>query len=64
MTRRPVRPYHSDRQIPPRVFDVIVEGKDVDIEVKYRKTYVTIPWREVEDQVNLAIEEEKRKVSK
>lgn len=63
MTRTQVRNYHSDKQIPPRVFDAVVDGDNVTIEVKFRKTIVTIPWEDVKYQVNQAIETEKKKHS-
>ena len=55
MIRKPVRDLRSDQNIPPRVFDVIVDGDRVDLEVKVdKKKLVTIPWKDVVYQVEAA----------
>lgn len=38
MIKKPIRNLHSEKQNPPRVFDVIVEGIEVNLEVKTDKT--------------------------
>ena len=55
MIRKPVRDLRSDKNIPPRVFDVIVDGERVELEVKVdKKKFVTIPWKDVVYQVEAA----------
>ncbi len=52
MIRKPIRNVRSLKDIPPRVFDVVVDGEKVDLEVKIGKnTYETIPWQDVVNQV-------------
>jgi len=59
MIKRPIRSLHSDKQNPPRVFDVIVEGDDVNLEVKTDKNrYEKIPWEDVVYQVEAAMKTE------
>ena len=54
MIRKPIRDLHSDQQVPPRVFDVIVDGDRVALEVKVdKKKFVTIPWKDVVYQVEI-----------
>lgn len=57
MIKRPIRNLHSDKQVPPRVFDVIVEDQLVSIEVKTDKRKIEkIPWEDVIHQVEAAIQ--------
>lgn len=54
--RTPVRNFHSGKNMPTRVFDVIVNGDRVDLEVKTDKNkYETIPWEDVVYQVGVAM---------
>ncbi len=55
MKKKAIRNIHSSRQIPPRLFDVIVEGENVDVEFKIGKNeYERIPWIEVVSLVEQA----------
>jgi len=55
LIRKPIRDLHSDQLVPPRVFDVIVDGECVALEVKVdKKKFVTIPWKDVVYQVEAA----------
>ena len=45
MIKKPIRNLHSEKQNTPRVFDVIVEGIEVNLEVKTDKNkYERISW--------------------
>ena len=55
MLRKQIYNLHSDKQQPPRFCDVIVEGKEVKLEIKTDKgKYESIPWDDVVYQVNAA----------
>ncbi len=55
MIKCPVRNLHSDKLIPPRVFDVIVDSENIDLEIKTDKnTFEKIPWKDVVYQVEAA----------
>ena len=55
MIKKPIRSLHSEKQNPPRVFDVIVEGIEVNLEVKTDKNkYERISWDDVVYQVEAA----------
>ncbi len=55
MVKRPIRSLHSNKQNPPRVFDVIVEDGEISLEVKTDKNkYEKIPWEDVVYQVEAA----------
>ena len=57
MVKKPIRNLHSEKQTPPRLFDVIVQDGKVDLEVKTDKNkYETIPWEDVVYQVEAAIQ--------
>ena len=59
MIRRPIRNLHSNRQMPPRFCDVVIEGDKVYLEQKKDKdNYVKIPWEDVVYQVEAAKSEE------
>lgn len=56
MIKTPVRNLHSDKDIPPRFCNVIVNGEDVTLEVKINKNkFETISWEDMQYQVNQAI---------
>lgn len=51
-----MRNYYSDKDIPPRFCDVIVNGEDVTLEVKINKNkFETISWEDMQYQVKQAI---------
>lgn len=55
MVKKPIRNLHSEKQNPPRVFDVIIENGEVNLEVKTDKNkYEKIPWDDVVYQVEAA----------
>lgn len=55
MIKKPIRNLHSEKQNPPRVFDVIVEGIEVNLEVKTDKNKCErISWDDVVYQVEAA----------
>lgn len=55
MIKKPIRNLHSSQDVPPRVFDVIVDGDRVALEVKIdKKKYEEIPWQDVVYQVEAA----------
>lgn len=59
MTRKPIRNLHSNKAVPPRFCDVIVDGNKVNLEIKTeRNKYATIPWNDVVRQVGIAVEME------
>ena len=64
MVKRPIRDLHSNKQIPPRFCDVIVEGDKVFLEKKSdRNKYEKIPWEDVVYQVEAAkTENQKQKL--
>lgn len=54
--RQAIRNLSSDKPIPPRFCDVVIEGADVKLEVKTDKNrYETISWEDMKYQVNEAI---------
>lgn len=60
MIKRPIRNLHTDKSVPPRIFDVVVDGDSVNLEVKNdKKKIVSIPWSDVVFQVEAARSEEK-----
>jgi len=60
MFRKPIRNLSSSKNIPTRVFDVLVEGNQVDLEVKTGKgEYERISWEDVKTQVEIAREQNK-----
>lgn len=55
MIKRPILSFSSEKPTPQRVFDVVVEGNKVDLEIKNdKKKIVKIPWNEVVSQVEAA----------
>lgn len=55
MVKRPILSFSNERPTPQRVFDVVVEGNKVDLEIKNdKKKIVKIPWDEVVSQVEAA----------
>lgn len=55
MIKRPILSFSNEKPTPQRVFDVIVEGNKVDLEIKKdKKKIVKIPWNEVVSQVEAA----------
>ncbi len=45
MKRQSIRSINSSKQIPPRLFDVVVDGEDVEVEFKTGKNeYERMPW--------------------
>lgn len=53
--KKPVRNLHSDKPIPPRVFDVVIDGDRIDLEIKTKRNILEkIPWEDVIYQVELA----------
>lgn len=60
MFRKSIRNLSSSKNIPPRLFDVLVDGNQVDLEVKTGKgEYERIPWEDVKIQVEIAREQNK-----
>ena len=57
MLRKPIRNLSSSKNIPTRVFDVLVEGNQVDLEVKTGKgEYERISWEDVKIHDEIASE--------
>jgi hypothetical protein len=54
MIIRPIFSFSNERPTPQRVFDVVVDGNNVDLEIKNKKKIVKIPWDEVVSQVEAA----------
>ena len=55
MIKRPILSFSKERPTPQRVFDVVVDGNKIDLEIKNeRKKIVKIPWNEVVSQVEAA----------
>lgn len=53
--RRAIKSSYSKSSNPPRLFDVLVEGKNVDLEIKTKgNTIERIPWDDVVYQVEAA----------
>lgn len=61
MIRRPIRNLASDKPVPPRLFDVVIDEEHPDkvfIEQKVdKKKTERVPWEEVKHQVESAIRE-------
>jgi len=54
--RQAIRNLSSNKPTPPRFCDVIINGDDVQLEVKTEKNkYETISWEDMQYQVNAAI---------
>jgi len=59
MLRKPIRNLRSKKAVPPRVFDVLVDGPNVDLEIKTEKgTVERVSWEDVQYQVNIAKEQQ------
>lgn len=55
MVKRPIRDLHSNRQMPPRFCDVVIEDGKIYLEQKKDKNkYVKISWEDVVYQVEAA----------
>jgi len=55
MIIRPILSFSNERLTPQRVFDVVVDGNNVNLEIKSnKKKIVKIPWDEVVSQVEAA----------
>lgn len=53
--KKPVRNFHSDKPVAPRVFDVVIDGDKVDLEIKMEKNrFESISWKDVIHQVEVA----------
>ena len=63
MVRRSIRNLNSSRTVPPRLFDVIVENGNINLEVKLKDRYERIPWQDVVRQVEAATESYNRAVN-
>ena len=62
MVKRAVRDLRSKNSPPPKGFSVIVDGDDITIELKpIRQKLMTLDWKDVLMQINMAVEEEKRR---
>ena len=58
--RQPIRNLKSDKPVPPRFCDVVIEGESVCLEVKTNKDrYESISWEDLTYQVKKAIEQSK-----
>lgn len=54
--RQAIRNLNSDKPTPPRFCDVVIDGDEVQLEVKTDKNkYETISWEDMQYQVNAAI---------
>lgn len=54
--RQPIRDLSSEKPVPPRFCDVVIEGDDVRLEIKTDKNrYESISWEDMQYQVNAAI---------
>nr|DAJ17967.1 MAG TPA: hypothetical protein [Siphoviridae sp. ct4aE30] len=55
MIRKQIRNLHSNKSTAPRVFDVIIKGNLIYLEVKLNKNkYEIISWEDVDYQVRAA----------
>lgn len=55
MVKRPILSFSKEKPTPQRVFDVVVEGNKVELEIKNdKKKIIKIPWNEVVSQVEAA----------
>ncbi len=56
--RKAIRNLKSDKPTPPRFCDVIIEGNEVNLEIKKDKNrYETISWEDMKNQVDAAIKQ-------
>lgn len=66
MIRRAIRNFSSDKPMPPRLFDVVIDEKHPDqvyIEQKLdKKRTERVPWEDVKYQVESAIQQTKTAV--
>ena len=55
MMKTPIRNLRSSKPIPPRVFDVVIDGDELALEIKTGKNqYETVSWSDVVSQVEQA----------
>jgi hypothetical protein len=55
MMKKPIRNLRSSKPIPPRVFDVVIDGDELALEIKTGKNqYETVSWSDVVSQVEQA----------
>ena len=60
--RQAIRNLSSDKTTPPRFCDVVIDGDEVQLEVKTDKNkYETISWEDMQYQVNAAIKKAAKK---
>lgn len=52
--KKPIYSCYGKGPVPIRMFDVVVEGDKVELEVKRNKQFERIPWDDVVRQVNAA----------
>lgn len=55
MKKKAIRNFNSSKPMPPRLFDVVVDGEDVEVEFKTGKNeYERMPWSVVVSLVEQA----------
>lgn len=60
--RQAIRNLNSNKRTPPRFCDVVIDGGEVQLEVKTDKNkYETISWEDMQYQVNAAIKKAAKK---
>lgn len=57
--KKPIRNLHSNKEVPPRFCDVVIDDGRIYLEKKEKNIYEKIPWEDVTHQVNIAISEYK-----
>lgn len=59
--RRAIRNLQSEKPNPPRFCDVVIDGREVNLEVKIQKNhYERISWEDMQYQVGQAIRQAER----
>lgn len=54
MVKLPIRDLHSDKEIPPRVFDVVYHKNQILLEIKINKNKSTrVHWEDVVYQIEI-----------
>ena len=55
MVKKPIRNLRSDKPVPPRLCDVVVDGDDVTLQFKTGKNeFESMPWPDIVSQVEEA----------
>jgi hypothetical protein len=63
MIKQPIRNLRTNRAVPPRFCDIVIDGEEVYLEQKIGKNrYITILWEDLVHQVGLVLKANSEKL--